>query len=129
VLPVEIWQDIALHLHVHDLLTFGLVSKTCREVASMILQYPHVCGYRLVAIPKEQRLLLSSTSAFPCDLRSLHATAFSAVQAGVPATVLVGFSWAEEVSFMDMFGKNSARSLEVPFAVKGAVSKRQRRWG
>jgi hypothetical protein len=130
VLPVELWREIALHLHVHDLLAFGLVSKTCREVASMILHYPHVCGYRLVAIPKEQRLLLSSARAFPCDLHSLHAAAFFAVQAGVPATVLVGFSWVEEeVLFMDIvLGKNSLLSLQVPFAVKGVVSERKRYW-
>jgi hypothetical protein len=52
-LPPELWQDIALHLHLCDLLTFGLVSKVCREATSMILRYPHVCGNRLVTVPNE----------------------------------------------------------------------------
>ena len=83
-LPPELWQMIALHLHVRDLIMLGLVSRRCREVASMLLRYPHVCGYRLVGFSEEKLQCLLRPRAF------LRPAIFSAVQAGVPATVLVG---------------------------------------
>jgi len=84
-LPPELWQNIALHLRVRDLITFGLVSRRCREVASMLLRFPHVCGYRLVGFSEEKPRCLLRSHPF------LRPAIFSAVQAGVPATVLVGF--------------------------------------
>ncbi|KAJ8579629.1 hypothetical protein M405DRAFT_706498, partial [Rhizopogon salebrosus TDB-379] len=47
VLPPELWREIAFYLCLDDLFILGSVSKLCRDVASMVLRYPHVCGYRL----------------------------------------------------------------------------------
>ncbi|KAG2152710.1 hypothetical protein DEU56DRAFT_691997, partial [Suillus clintonianus] len=46
-LPLELWLEIARYLPRFDLITFGLVSKLCREAALVLLRYPHVFGYRL----------------------------------------------------------------------------------
>jgi hypothetical protein len=90
VLPLELWQDIALHLHVRDLLTFGLVSRVCREAASVVLRYPHVCGFRLVATKEKPRC-----SIFPYQY--LVAARFSAVRAGIPANVSIGSRGTERI--------------------------------
>ncbi|KAG1736491.1 hypothetical protein EDB19DRAFT_1027162 [Suillus lakei] len=84
-LPLELWQEIALHLDLQDVLTLGLVSKLCRESASMVLRYPHVRGYRLVAVsndPPPKDLLQRS--------RILQSASFYATRAGIPATVFLG---------------------------------------
>ncbi|KAG1889394.1 hypothetical protein F4604DRAFT_1568610 [Suillus subluteus] len=71
-LPPELWKEIALHLHPSELIPFGLVSKLFREVASTILRYPHLCGYRLVAAPRRKgkispgSTLLSACCIFFC---------------------------------------------------------------
>ncbi|KAG1852451.1 hypothetical protein DFJ58DRAFT_791068 [Suillus subalutaceus] len=83
-LPLELWKEIALHLHPFDLIAFGLVSTLCREAASMVLRYPHLCGCRLVAVPKTKPEYLQDQHL------SLYTTSFSAAHAGVPATVLIG---------------------------------------
>ncbi|KAG2036173.1 hypothetical protein BDR03DRAFT_898754 [Suillus americanus] len=83
-LPLELWKEIALHLHPFNLIAFSLVSTLCREAASMVLRYPHLCGYRLVAVPKKKPEYLQDQHL------SLHTTSFSAARTGVPATVLVG---------------------------------------
>ncbi|KAJ8583527.1 hypothetical protein M405DRAFT_884791 [Rhizopogon salebrosus TDB-379] len=83
VLPTELWREIALHLRLPDLLTFGLVSQLFREVASMILRYPHICGFRLVAVIEKPERMME-------DYLFLRASSFSAERAGIPATVLVG---------------------------------------
>ncbi|KAG2057133.1 hypothetical protein BDR06DRAFT_220014 [Suillus hirtellus] len=80
-LPLELWKEIALYLDFSDLIPFGLVSKLFREVASMILRYPHTCGYRLVADPRGRTI---------DEPLSLSAAIFSAVRAGILATVVVG---------------------------------------
>jgi len=91
VLPAELWREITLHLHIDDILALGLVSRLCRGAASAILHYPHVCGFRLVAVPKEE---------VHCSYRQfLVAAMFSAVQAGVPAAVVVGLEWSEQRVF------------------------------
>ncbi|OAX37244.1 hypothetical protein K503DRAFT_743039 [Rhizopogon vinicolor AM-OR11-026] len=85
-LPIELWREVALHLQSSDLIAFGLVSDLCREAATMVLRYPHVCGYRLVAVAKEKPQCL----LHPGEYRFLHNACFSAAQAGIPANVLVG---------------------------------------
>jgi hypothetical protein len=99
-LPFELWNEIALHLHYSELISFGLVSKLFREVASEILRYPHLCGYRLVATKpryiQDQHL-------------SLQAAAFSAVRAGVSATVLFGLA----------FKNGPSAKLPAPLTVRG----------
>ncbi|KAG2139124.1 uncharacterized protein EDB93DRAFT_1164234 [Suillus bovinus] len=77
-LPSELWQEIALYLDLQDVLTLGLVSKLCREVASIVLRYPHVLGHRLVGVSKE-------LPEYP-----LQAASFYATRTGIPATVFVG---------------------------------------
>jgi len=116
VLPPELWQIIALHLHVRDLIILGLVSRRCREVASMLLRYPHVCGYRLVGVPEEKP---------QCLLRPhplLRPAMFSAVQAGVPATVLVGFRWTRTKGSLwvhvPLCEHRDQYQLRVPFAAR-----------
>ncbi|KAG1737103.1 uncharacterized protein EDB91DRAFT_1337292 [Suillus paluster] len=84
VLPPELWREIALHLDLQDIFTLGLVSKLCRHTASTVLRYPHVCGYRLVAVSKETPDWLLHHH------RSLTAASFSASFAGIPTTLLVG---------------------------------------
>jgi hypothetical protein len=86
-LPSELWREIVFHLHFRDLLHFGFVSKLFRELASMVLRYPHVSDYRLVAVAEVYD--------------SLRAASFAAVQEGIPATVGVGW------------GK---KTLDIPFA-------------
>lgn len=90
-LPPELWWEVALSLPLPDLLTFGLVSKSCRQVASMVLRYPHICGYRLVTVAKEKPERMMH------GYRFLRASCFSAEQNGIPATLLVGMGsgrWA-----------------------------------
>ncbi|KAG2102582.1 hypothetical protein BD769DRAFT_1696530 [Suillus cothurnatus] len=53
-LPVELWEEIALHLEPLDLIAFGLVSTLCREAASMVLRYPHLYDYRLVDVSQKE---------------------------------------------------------------------------
>ncbi|KAG1729435.1 hypothetical protein EDB19DRAFT_1856725 [Suillus lakei] len=84
-LPPELWREIALHLGLQDVLTLGLVSKLCRETASMVLRYPDVCGRRLVAVSQE------TPKSLLRDHRFLYAASFAATRAGVPTTVLVGW--------------------------------------
>ncbi|OJA10652.1 hypothetical protein AZE42_07274 [Rhizopogon vesiculosus] len=77
VLPPEIWQEVALYLPLRDLLSFGMVSQLCRDVASMILRYPHIRGYRLIAVSKKhQKYLLdpyhSACFIFSCCTRRQH---------------------------------------------------------
>ncbi|KAG2137914.1 hypothetical protein DEU56DRAFT_342827 [Suillus clintonianus] len=88
-LPSELWREIALHLDLQDVLTLGLISKLCREAASMVLRYPHVCGHRLVAVSKE------TPSSILRSHRFLHAASFAAARAGVPTDVLVGWGVGE----------------------------------
>ncbi|OJA21361.1 hypothetical protein AZE42_10022 [Rhizopogon vesiculosus] len=102
VLPLELWREVALHLELPDLLTFGLISKSCREVASMVLRYPHICGYRLVAAAKEKPEYLMRYHNF------LRASCFSAERAGVPATVLVGTG-------RDGWSSSSTIGIDLPF--------------
>ena len=92
-LPAELWREIALHLHIDDILTLGLVSRLCRGAASGILHYPHVCGFRLVAVPKERVHCRQVYYQF------LAASIFSAVQAGVPAAVVFGLKWTKPLVF------------------------------
>lgn len=77
-LPVDLWQEIALYLDLRDVLVLGLVSKLCREAASLVLRYPHVLGHRLVAVSKEM------------PRSPLRAASFTAERAGTPTTVVVG---------------------------------------
>ncbi|KAG2122723.1 hypothetical protein DEU56DRAFT_70473 [Suillus clintonianus] len=88
-LPSELWREIALHLDLQDVLTLGLISKLCREAASMVLRYPHVCGRRLVAVSKETPSSLLQRHRF------LYAASFAAARAGVPIDVLVGWGFGE----------------------------------
>ncbi|KAG1841413.1 hypothetical protein DFJ58DRAFT_844995 [Suillus subalutaceus] len=83
-LPLELWQEIARYLHPFELVALGLVSRLCREAASMVLRYPHLCGHRLVAVPQEKPKYLRGLRV------SLYATSFSAVKAGIPTVVDVG---------------------------------------
>ncbi|KAG2045185.1 hypothetical protein BDR03DRAFT_938124 [Suillus americanus] len=91
-LPLELWKEIALHLHSFELIPFGLVSKLFREVASMILRYPHLGGYRLVAAPRRKLRYLTDHHL------SLRAASFPAARAGIPATVHVGLEFIERTS-------------------------------
>ncbi|OAX34613.1 hypothetical protein K503DRAFT_430660 [Rhizopogon vinicolor AM-OR11-026] len=84
VLPPELWREIALDLHLLDLLAFGSVSKLCRAVASIVLRFPHVGGYRLVAVPKDRPGCLLG------EYRFLHAGSFYAVRDSVSTIVFVG---------------------------------------
>ncbi|KAG2145821.1 hypothetical protein DEU56DRAFT_788215 [Suillus clintonianus] len=45
---LELWQEIALHLDLTDVLALGMVSELCRQAASMVLHYPHVSAHCLV---------------------------------------------------------------------------------
>ncbi|KAG2143669.1 hypothetical protein DEU56DRAFT_791867, partial [Suillus clintonianus] len=45
---LELWQEIALHLDLTDVLALGMVSELCRQAPSMVLHYPHVSAHRLV---------------------------------------------------------------------------------
>jgi hypothetical protein len=83
VLPPELWREVALHLRLPDLLNFGRVSQLFRKVASMILRYPHICGFRLVAVTEKPERMME-------DYLFLRASSFSAERAGIPATVFVG---------------------------------------
>lgn len=89
-LPVELWQEIAFYLGLRDVLVLGLVSKLCREAASVVLRYPHVLGHRLVAVSKEM------------PRSPLRAASFTAERAGTPTTVFVGqdASRASEIKFV-----------------------------
>ncbi|KAG0702691.1 hypothetical protein DFH29DRAFT_999085 [Suillus ampliporus] len=110
-LPLELWQQIALYLHPSDLVTLGLVSKLCREAASMVLCYPFICGYCLVAVPKEKPESLLD------NYISLHAAAFSAVHTGIPAIVLVGLrNKPEDVVNVPL--RVGSFSLSVAFSVE-----------
>jgi hypothetical protein len=75
-----------------------MVSKLCREVASMLLRHPYILGCRLVAVRKH---------GLPNHLLHLHrflrAAIFSAVRADIPTIVLVGF------------GKSKRESVNIPF--------------
>ncbi|OJA16094.1 hypothetical protein AZE42_05648 [Rhizopogon vesiculosus] len=84
VLPPELWREIAFNLHLHDLIAFGLVSKLCNAVASIVLRYPQICGYRLVGVPNERPNHLQK------DYRFLRAASFLAVRSGIPAILIVG---------------------------------------
>ncbi|KAG1845505.1 hypothetical protein DFJ58DRAFT_706146 [Suillus subalutaceus] len=103
-LPLELWKEIALHLHSLELIPFGLVSKLFREVASMILRYPHLGGYRLVAAPRMTPRYL------PDQHLSLRAASFPAARAGIPATVHVG---------LEEFKDGPSESLITPLRVAG----------
>ncbi|KAG1749708.1 uncharacterized protein EDB91DRAFT_1078724 [Suillus paluster] len=122
-LPLELWQEIALHLHLSDLLTFGLVSKLCREAASMVLRYPHICGYRLVAIPKEK---------LPDSHLSLRAAAFSAVRSSAPADVLVGIGdTPEDVVKMPLKVGGYLMGVDFTVVTSGGISdftRKKLRW-
>jgi len=96
-LPVELWEEIALHLEPLDLIAFGLVSTLCREAASMVLRYPHLYDYRLVDVPKKKPEYLQDQHL------SLHTASFSAVRDGVPATALVGSLQFEHGSSMHLY--------------------------
>ena len=115
VLPVELWHEIGLYLHVYNLLSLGMVSRLCREAASAILRHPHICGFRLVATPKEI-LCCSSVPRF-----SLVAAVFSAVRACTPAAVVFGHSWTrgENSEVTIPLAKDSKRlPLSVPFSAE-----------
>lgn len=101
-LPPELWWEVSLNLGLPDLLTFGLVSKSCRQVASMVLRYPHICGYRLVTAAKEKPERMMN------HYRFLRASCFSAERNGVPATLLVGMG-------RDGWGANSILGMQIPF--------------
>ncbi|KAG1889246.1 hypothetical protein F4604DRAFT_1950204 [Suillus subluteus] len=83
-LPLELWREIARYLRPFELIALGLVSRLCREAALMVLRYPHLCGYRLVAAPQEKPKYLRGIHL------SLQAASFSAVRAGNPTVVDVG---------------------------------------
>ncbi|KAG2143599.1 hypothetical protein DEU56DRAFT_243096 [Suillus clintonianus] len=85
-LPLELWLEIARYLPRFDLITFGLISKLCREAALVLLRYPHVFGYRLVAVPKIPQYLRERH-------RSLHTARFSAVRADILYDVDIGMEW------------------------------------
>ncbi|OJA08442.1 hypothetical protein AZE42_06547 [Rhizopogon vesiculosus] len=101
-LPPELWQEVALNLHLPDLLTFGLVSKSCRELASIVLRYPHICGYRLVTVAKEKPERMMHGYLY------LRVSCFSTKRAGIPATVLVGMG-------SDRRGPGSRIGIDIPF--------------
>jgi len=103
-LPFELWREIALHLHFRDLISFGLVSKLCREVASVILRHPHVGGYRLVAVPKQTPKNLRQRYRF------LRAASFVAARGGIPATVVVGL------------GSSDCDNIRIPFGYDSSFS-------
>ncbi|OAX35934.1 hypothetical protein K503DRAFT_867925 [Rhizopogon vinicolor AM-OR11-026] len=107
VLPPELWREIAFHLRLHDLFAFGLASKLCRGIASILLRYPHIYGYRLVGFPKEQPKRLQD------DYRFLRATSFLAVQGSIPAIVMVGLG-GDIIDITSTFGGSS---LDVRFSV------------
>ncbi|KAG1889393.1 hypothetical protein F4604DRAFT_1950313 [Suillus subluteus] len=92
-LPLELWKEIALHLHCFELIPFGLVSKLFRKVASTILHYPHLGGYRLVAAPRRK-----PTYDLPDQHLSLHTASFPAARAGIPAAVHVGLQFKDKLS-------------------------------
>ncbi|KAG1745726.1 hypothetical protein EDB19DRAFT_1958156 [Suillus lakei] len=83
-LPLELWREIALYLQPFDLISLGLVSKLCHGAALVVLRCPHLCGYRLLAVPKNIPKYLQTKHV------SLRAACFSAVRAGIPTTVHVG---------------------------------------
>ncbi|OAX34615.1 hypothetical protein K503DRAFT_430709 [Rhizopogon vinicolor AM-OR11-026] len=97
-LPFEIWEEIALNLHLYDVLAFGCASKLFREVASMVLRYPHVCGYRLVAVPTRKPESLRIGYCF------LRTASFTAECASIPATVIIGLR------------DTSYHMMDIPFA-------------
>ncbi|KAG1813583.1 uncharacterized protein BJ212DRAFT_1300978 [Suillus subaureus] len=80
-LPLELWRDITRYLSPFDLIILGLVSRLCHEAALMVLHYPHLCGYCLVAIPQEKSKYLQRTHT------SLQAASFCTVQASIPTIV------------------------------------------
>ncbi|KAG2142397.1 hypothetical protein DEU56DRAFT_733919 [Suillus clintonianus] len=90
-LPLELWLEIARYLPRFDLITFGLVSKLCREAALVLLRYPHVYGYRLVAVPKIPQYLRERH-------RSLHTARFSAVRGDIFYDVDIGMEWKNRTS-------------------------------
>ncbi|KAG2030746.1 hypothetical protein BDR03DRAFT_877571 [Suillus americanus] len=83
-LPLELWREIACYLCPFELIALGLASRLCREAALMVLRHPHLCGYRLVAVPQKKPKYLRGTHL------SLRAASFSAVRAGIPTVVTVG---------------------------------------
>ncbi|KAG1857069.1 hypothetical protein F4604DRAFT_1958391 [Suillus subluteus] len=112
-LPLELWKEIALHLRPFDLITFGLVSTLYREAASMVLRYPHLCGYRLVTVPKKKPGYLQDQYLF------LHSGSFYAERTGVPATVVVGLRFrSEPLRNLDLPLKvTDLRLWPIPFSV------------
>lgn len=129
-LPLELWKEIALYLDFSDLIPFGLVSKLFREVASMILRYPHICRYRLVPDPRGRTI---------DEPISLSAAIFSAVRAGILATVAVGLRIENEpptrlITPLDVGGeslwvlfsatsyspqlKSSSKYIEIPHSIQ-----------
>jgi hypothetical protein len=85
----------------------------------MIPRYPHVCGYRLVAAPKEQQRLLSTDRFQPGSAHCLQATACSAVQDGIPAAVFVEPWWIKYRLYTEVpLGKAPFQPIFIPFLVK-----------
>ncbi|KAG2064506.1 hypothetical protein BDR04DRAFT_1162468 [Suillus decipiens] len=80
-LPLELWREIAHYLSPYQLISLGFVSRLCREAALMVLRCPHLYDFRLVAASREKPEYLREKHL------SLRAASFSAVQAGIPATV------------------------------------------
>ncbi|OAX35935.1 hypothetical protein K503DRAFT_867926 [Rhizopogon vinicolor AM-OR11-026] len=110
VLPPELWREIGFLLQLHDLFAFGLVSKLCHGVASMVLCYPHICGYRLIDVPKEQPRYLQS------DCRFLHAVPFLTSRDGFPAIMIAGLGdWLNIIEIPSDFDDSS---LTVCFSVR-----------
>ncbi|KAG2121972.1 hypothetical protein DEU56DRAFT_864707 [Suillus clintonianus] len=110
-LPLELWLEIARYLPRFDLITFGLVSKICREAALVLLRYPHIYGYRLVAIPKIPKYLRERH-------RSLHTARFSAVRGDIFYDVDIGMEWKNITSKMIDF-KVGGHWLTVHFSICG----------
>ncbi|KAG1780074.1 hypothetical protein EV702DRAFT_1084599 [Suillus placidus] len=105
-LPLELWREIARYLNPSELLVLGMVSRLCRGAVLMVLRYPHLCGYRLVAAPQEKPEYLQEKH------RSLRAASFSAVRADIPTIVDVG------VKFRDI----PSESMMTPLRVKGSLA-------
>jgi hypothetical protein len=81
----------------------------CREAASTVLRYPHVCGFRLVAAKEKPQ---GPTGTVP--YHELVSGIFSAVRAGIPADVSIGL-WGAKMIVISL-GVSHSNTVEIYFS-------------
>ncbi|OAX34609.1 hypothetical protein K503DRAFT_724237 [Rhizopogon vinicolor AM-OR11-026] len=111
VLPPELWQEVALYLRLRDLLSLGMVSQLCRDVASMILRRPHIRGHRLVVVSKEDQMDLRDTDCF------LDASYFLVARGSISAILAVGLGHSQDIISIPLGFGYLIRSLRNPYFV------------